>query len=48
MLSESAKNLPGATNKPVKVDGIDDGINSPTGSSLMQIRNDHGIRDAFN
>ncbi|MFW6020106.1 MAG: hypothetical protein ACOCPM_05945 [Bacteroidales bacterium] len=48
VLSESAKNLPGATNKPVKVDGIDDGINPPTGSSHMQIRNDHGIRDAFN
>ena len=47
VLAESAKNLPGNTNDPVRVEGKKIPGMAPTGSSHMQIRNDYGIRDAF-
>lgn len=47
VLNESAMNLPGATNAPVKIQGELLSNGTYSGSSHMQIRNDKGIKDGF-
>ncbi|HRZ43468.1 MAG TPA: hypothetical protein P5228_12285 [Bacteroidales bacterium] len=44
VLAESAKDLPGATFQPQKLNGIEILGQPPTGSSHFQIRNDEGLR----
>ena len=44
-LAESAKNLPGATHIPIKLEGVQLSLTVFTGSSHMQIRNDEAMRE---
>lgn len=48
VLAESAKDLPGATFEPQKLNGVEEPGKPPTGSSHFQVRNDRGLRDQLN
>jgi pimeloyl-ACP methyl ester carboxylesterase len=45
VLAESAQDMPYATNSPVRLEGVEELGQLPTGSSHMQIRNDRALRD---
>lgn len=44
VLAESARDLPGASFPPQKLNGIEEPGKPPTGSSHFQVRNDEGLR----